>query len=591
MKSSSQCLALLLIAIVLPSASGRAQGTAFTYQGRLNDDVSAAHGVYNLKFSLFAGSVGGIATVGPVTNSAVAVTNGLFTTTVDFGIGVFTGASQWLEIAVSTNGVNSFTTLSPRQQITATPYAIFANTASNVSGTISGSQLTGAIPLSGLPPGVVTNGASGVNIAGTFNGNGAGVTNVNFLTINSGGIIGIVTNQGNFVFASAPGTGAGPVSVATADVNNDGKADLISVSFGDIVVTVLTNAGAGRFVLAASPLSGSNPWAVTTGDLNGDGKPDLIDATFNGSVVVSTNNGNGGFLSPVSVSVGGILRSVITADVNLDGKLDVIVANSSSNTVNVLTNNGSGGLVNASTNAVGLSPWSVAAADVNNDGKVDLISANVNANTLTILTNNGSGKFTIASSPTVGTGPISVIATNLNGDNKIDLVCANNFSGTLTVLTNNGSGGFGIASSPVFGSQSYSLTAADVNGDGKMDLVCANTDTASLTVLINDGNANFTISSLPATGSSPYSVTAGDFNNDGKVDLACANSGNNNLTVLTNYTSVTVAFSGSLRGDGGGLTGLSANNIVGGISTNVSVTTPSGTKNLIFLNGILRAVQ
>lgn len=589
MKQHLRFTAALLFAFGLQLASAFAQGTTFTYQGRLNNGGSPANGTnYGMVFYLYDAPAGGNL-LGNQGVASVTVSNGLFTVPLNFDK-AFDGDARWLEISVQTNG-GSFTTLSPRQQITPTPYAIFANAASNVSGTVSGSQISGAIPLSGLPSGVVTNGASGVTISGTFIGNGAGVTNVNFLNINSGGVIGIVTNQGNFVFASAPGTGPAPVSVTTADVNNDGKADLISVNFSDITLSVLTNAGAGRFVLAPSPLSGNNPWSVTTADLNGDGKPDLIDSTLNGSVIVSTNNGSGGFPFPVSVSLGGNLRSVIAADVNFDGKLDVIVANTSSNAVNILTNNGSGGLVIASTNAVGLAPWSVAAADVNGDGKVDLISANANANTLTILTNNGSGRFTIASSPTVGLGPLSVIATNLNGDNLIDLVCANIFAGTLTVLTNNGSGGFAIASSPSIGSQSYSVTAADVNGDGNMDLICANYDTASLTVLVNDGNGNFSISSLPVTGPGPYSVTAGDFNNDGKVDLACANSGSSSLTVLTNYSSVTVAFTGTLKGDGGGLTGLSANNIVGGLSTNLSVTTPSGTKNLIFINGVLRAVQ
>ena len=53
---------------------------------------------------------------------------------IDFGAGVFTGETNWLQIGVATNGVSSFTLLTPRQQLTPTPYAIFANTASNLSG-------------------------------------------------------------------------------------------------------------------------------------------------------------------------------------------------------------------------------------------------------------------------------------------------------------------------------------------------------------------------------------------------------------------------------------------------------------------------
>ena len=215
----------LLIALALPStlnlqhSTVLAQGTAFTYQGRLNVNGSPVGGSYDLAFTLFVTNTSGVPIAGPVTNSAVAVSNGLFTTTVDFG-NVFTGASNWLEIAVSAAGSNSFSTLRPRQQLTPVPYAIFANTASNLSGTISSSQFTGTISanqLSGtvslaqLPAGIITNGASGVNISGTFSGNGAGVTNVSLLTVNTDGAIGWTTNWGSFATASSPGAAAGPV--------------------------------------------------------------------------------------------------------------------------------------------------------------------------------------------------------------------------------------------------------------------------------------------------------------------------------------------------------------------------------------------
>jgi trimeric autotransporter adhesin len=119
-----------------------AQGTAFTYQGQLQNNGSPASGTYNLTFTLFNTNTSGVLIAGPVTNNAVGVTNGLFTVLIDFGPGVFTGATNWLEIAVETNGVGSFTTLTPRQQLTPTPYAIYAESASGLSGTLSASQLT-----------------------------------------------------------------------------------------------------------------------------------------------------------------------------------------------------------------------------------------------------------------------------------------------------------------------------------------------------------------------------------------------------------------------------------------------------------------
>ncbi len=129
---------LLLISILNPQPSTFAQGTAFTYQGRLNDGANPANGVYDLSFTLFNAASGGV----ELANSFVGdlgITNGLFTVALDFGAGVFTGAERWLEIAVQTNGAALFTTVSPRQPLTATPYAIYAGgvTASGISGTIA----------------------------------------------------------------------------------------------------------------------------------------------------------------------------------------------------------------------------------------------------------------------------------------------------------------------------------------------------------------------------------------------------------------------------------------------------------------------
>ena len=106
-----------------------AQGTAFTYQGRLNDGANPANGRYDLKLGLFnAATNGTLVSSDYATNSATTVSGGLFTVTLDFG-DVFAGPSRWLEIAVRTNGGGAFSTLSPRQQLTPIPYAIRAATA------------------------------------------------------------------------------------------------------------------------------------------------------------------------------------------------------------------------------------------------------------------------------------------------------------------------------------------------------------------------------------------------------------------------------------------------------------------------------
>jgi trimeric autotransporter adhesin len=156
---------LLLSAFLTQLSTTFAQGTAFSYQGRLNDGANPANGSYDLRFIAYDNSVGGSQQGSISTSSGTAVSNGLFTVTLDFGA-IFPGSSRWLEIAVRTNGAGGFTTLSPRQSLTPTPYAITAEnvTPSGLTGTY-GSAVT-------------------FNNAGnSFSGNGAGLTGVNAATL------------------------------------------------------------------------------------------------------------------------------------------------------------------------------------------------------------------------------------------------------------------------------------------------------------------------------------------------------------------------------------------------------------------------
>ena len=128
------------------------QGTAFTYQGQLQDNGSPANGTYDLRFSLYTVSSGGSQAYGFLTNSDTAVSNGFFTATLDFGAGVFQGTTYWLQIGVRTNGAANFKPLSPRQELTPTPYAVFAEGA-NAAG-LTGTVPPGSVPDSSLSPDV-----------------------------------------------------------------------------------------------------------------------------------------------------------------------------------------------------------------------------------------------------------------------------------------------------------------------------------------------------------------------------------------------------------------------------------------------------
>ena len=105
----SLAVAAMLITLNAQLTTVFAQGTAFTYQGRLASGANAANGIYDFQFQVFdaatAGS--GYGSPNPNTVTGVGVTNGLFTVTLDFGTGVFTGPARWLQISARTNGAGS----------------------------------------------------------------------------------------------------------------------------------------------------------------------------------------------------------------------------------------------------------------------------------------------------------------------------------------------------------------------------------------------------------------------------------------------------------------------------------------------------
>ena len=158
----------VVVSFLLLSGGGwaLAQGTEFTYQGRLTDAAAPADGSFDFEFRLFDVPTGG-APLATVQRPGVAVAGGLFTAPLDFG-GQFTGAPRYLEVAVQPAGGGGYTTLLPRQALTATPYAVRslqAGTANalgagcvacvadaQIAG-LAGNKITGQVPLAAVPPG------------------------------------------------------------------------------------------------------------------------------------------------------------------------------------------------------------------------------------------------------------------------------------------------------------------------------------------------------------------------------------------------------------------------------------------------------
>ena len=166
--------------------------TSFTYQGRLNDGGNPANGSYDFEFKLYSAADGGYKVGSTVSKGDVAVSDGLFTVELDFGSDRFTGDARWLEIDVRPgSSTGAYTTLTPRQALTATPYAIYALGA-------PWSGLTDVPP--GFADGVDDTESAHEHWGETWGGSGVG------LTLNSSGNVGLQVSGGiRGVYVNSPG--------------------------------------------------------------------------------------------------------------------------------------------------------------------------------------------------------------------------------------------------------------------------------------------------------------------------------------------------------------------------------------------------
>ena len=257
----------MALALLTGVHQAAAQGTAFTYQGQLNNDGQPANGFYDFEFSLSNAPSGGSHVGSTITQEAVGVTNGSFMTTLDFGA-VFTGNDTWLAMSVRSNGVGSYTPLTPLQELTPTPYSIFSTTAGAVSGDIGLAQ---------LPSAVLTNNESNV----TFSN----------LTVRAGGGLAITfpfSWTADFSFLGSPAIN----HILQADENLNFTAGLFA---GNLTMTGSYNSGFGTFVLANNTTGNENAalgfdalQQNTTGGTNtavGDGALQANQTGFNNAAV------------------------------------------------------------------------------------------------------------------------------------------------------------------------------------------------------------------------------------------------------------------------------------------------------------------
>jgi uncharacterized protein (TIGR03437 family) len=335
--------------------------------------------------------------------------------------------------------------------------------------------------------------------------------------------------------------GAQPAGIAAADVNGDGKPDVVWTDGGASKVYVLLNTGQGQVGAPVTYSVGNSLVASAVADVNNDGKPDLVVQDGNG-IDVLLNNGNGTF-GPVQsspVPAGPSPSVIVVADFNSDGKPDVAALNSSGS-VSILLGKGNGGFSPGTSIPLpgGATPAGLAAADFNSDGNIDLaVSYNPQDTTqngsVVALLGDGQGGF--RSSATIALPGIAggVAVADINRDGKPDLLARAYGPNVIGVALGNGDGAFRALSSVTTETGGPGITVVDLNGDGIPDMALS--DCCGLTeasYMLGKGDGTFQPEIQFPSGANPQFVATADFDGDGFPDLAIAGSADSHGTLVT----------------------------------------------------------
>ena len=310
---------LLLAALLDVLAGARAVaaaaplGTAFSYQGRLVDGGRLPSARYDVRFTLYPAATGGVPTGPGVTNQNVTVNEGIFTTTIDFGRNVFTGAEYWLELGVRAGSDSGpFTTLAPRQLLTPVPYALYAAQAGGVAdGALTGAALSdGAVvrSLNGLRDDFRIIGRDGVTVETTggsivigaalpdcstysncywnLRGNGNVVAGVNFLGTTAGELAPLEFRVNNNRSLLHTFTGAN----SSPNISGGYRGNLVT--------------GTGGTIGGGGQLAGINRVQADWGTVGGGYS----------NIVSSYDQGLATIPAPVSSILGGVSNSILGGD-------------------------------------------------------------------------------------------------------------------------------------------------------------------------------------------------------------------------------------------------------------------------------------
>lgn len=326
-------------------------------------------------------------------------------------------------------------------------------------------------------------------VAGDVNGDDA----VDLVVASSGTgstVVSVLLGNGDGTFQPASSFAAGnrPNGVALGDLNGDGILDIVASNsgLGGNTVSTLVGFGNGAFSSPETQAAAAGPMCPAIADLNADGKSDVVVAANGGNKVsVLLGIGDGTLMPAVNYNVGIFPQCVTVGDLNGDGIPDLAASNSGSGDVSVLLGIGDGTFAAAVNYPAGTVTRAVLTLDANNDGVLDLAAVNdTAAGTIQLLLGNGDGTFQAAIPFTTGHAPVYVAAGDVNGDGHEDLATANFSPGTISILRASSAAflaplNFNVSDRPKW------IAVADFSGDGRNDLAVVDDDGVS--VLINSG--------------------------------------------------------------------------------------------------------
>ncbi|WP_434391609.1 FG-GAP-like repeat-containing protein [Melittangium boletus] len=290
-----------------------------------------------------------------------------------------------------------------------------------------------------------------------------------------------------------------------------------------------------------------NPLAPAVADVNGDGKLDILVAnaesgsatTPSGSLSVFLGKGDGGVQSEVNYGSASLSsNAVVAVDVDGDGWLDAVTVNGQTNlspsngSISVYKNLGPSapGTFGAPTSFTTGTPGSIhlCTADFNHDGVADIATTSVSQSQVSVLFGTRAGSFgapTLIGIPSTGGVQSTIACRDLNGDGFSDLVVTSPASARLSILLNQGNGSFAapVSYPNAVNGQTAGIALGDADGDGTLDILSNGAAGAYLFFFKGQGNGTFTSGVQSTTGSSAVSnsalgVVANDFNGDGKLD-------------------------------------------------------------------------